>query len=75
MYVCHRVGEIQTLTESNEWLFLPGWLNPADVATGSILEEDALPSKWWEQPDFLCRPEEESPKDGGVEGDTAGTDI
>ena len=45
------------------------------MATGSILEEDALPSKWWEQPDFLCRPEEESPKDGGVGGDTAGTDI
>jgi hypothetical protein len=63
VYVSHRVGEIQTLTEPNEWRFVPGRLNPADVATRSSLEEEALPSKWWEGPDFLRCPEEEWPKD------------
>jgi hypothetical protein len=38
VYVSHRVGEIQTLTEPSEWRFVPGRLNPADVATRSFLE-------------------------------------
>ncbi|KZS08408.1 Uncharacterized protein APZ42_027611 [Daphnia magna] len=33
VYVSHRVGEIQTLTETDEWRFIPGRLNPTDTAT------------------------------------------
>lgn len=28
-FVNHRIGEIQTLTESDEWRFIPGKLNPS----------------------------------------------
>lgn len=58
MYVSHRVEEIQTWSLGD-----PGRLNPADVATRSILEEEALPSKWWEGPKFLRSLKEEWPKD------------
>ena len=53
-YVSHRVEEIQTSSLGD-----PGRLNPADVATRSIQEEEALPSKWWEGPDFLRSLKEE----------------
>lgn len=48
MFVSHRVGEIQTLTEPEEWRFIPGRLNPADEAMRSSIEEEALSARWWD---------------------------
>jgi hypothetical protein len=58
VYVSHRIGEIQTLTEPEEWRFIPGRLNPADAASRSQLEEEEIPSWWLDGPAFLY--EEES---------------
>lgn len=52
-FVSHRIGEIQTLTEAREWRFVPGKLNPADAATRSQLEAEAVPYIWLDGPTFL----------------------
>jgi hypothetical protein len=46
VYVSHRIGEIQTLTEADEWRFVPEKFNPADAATRSQLEAEAIPYGW-----------------------------
>ncbi|XP_045028164.1 uncharacterized protein LOC123471199 [Daphnia magna] len=63
MFVSHRVGEIQTLTQPDEWRFVPGKMNTADIATRSAIEEEALPSRWWDGPKFLQDDEETWPAD------------
>ena len=62
-FVSHRIGEVQSLTEPHEWRFVSGRLNPADCATRSRLEEEALPSLWLRGPEFLYQPEEMWPVD------------
>ncbi|XP_049878267.1 uncharacterized protein LOC126375403 [Pectinophora gossypiella] len=62
-YVAHRLGEIDELTKSCEWRYVPTGLNVADLAT----REDASPltysSDWFQGPSFLRRPEEQWPRD------------
>ena len=57
VFVANRVGEIQTLTESDEWRFIPGKLNPADAATRSAIGEEVWPTIWQDGPEFLLQPE------------------
>ncbi len=52
-FVSHRIGEIQSLTEPQEWRFVPGKRNPADTATRSQLEVEAVPYIWFDGPEFL----------------------
>ena len=61
-YVSVRIGEIQTLTEAHEWRFVPGKLNPADAATRSDLEEEAIPAVWLNST-FLALPKDDWPVD------------
>ncbi len=63
VFVSNRVGELQTITEADEWRFVPGRLNPADAATRSTLDGDIFPDIWWSGPDFLSHPEEDWPAD------------
>ena len=63
VFVSHRTGEIQTLTEAHEWRFVPGKMNPADAATRSELVEEAVPKCWLEGPEFLYQTEEYWPTD------------
>ena len=55
------------LTEPNEWRFVPGKLNIADMATRSgLIEEDEMSEifkRWIEGPAFLLEPEEQWPED------------
>jgi hypothetical protein len=62
VYVSHRIGEIQTLTEPHEWRFVPGRLNPADAATRSQMEEEEIPSLWLDGPAFLHEEDPAWPK-------------
>jgi len=62
-FVSNRIGEIQLLTQQQEWRFVPGKLNPADAATRSALEAEALPYIWIRGAQFLYEREEKWPKD------------
>lgn len=63
-YIGGRLGEIQTLTDANQWRFVPGKLNPSDLATRSLLDDSSpIPHHWFESPDFLQLSEEHWPKD------------
>ncbi|XP_045034629.1 uncharacterized protein LOC116930576 [Daphnia magna] len=63
VFVSNRVGEIQTITDEDEWRFVPGRLNPADAATRSALDGDVFPAIWLNGPDFLFHPEDKWPVD------------
>ncbi|XP_057376189.1 uncharacterized protein LOC130697275 [Daphnia carinata] len=63
VFVANRVGEIQTLTQTEEWRFIPMRLYPADGATRSNIEEDVLPELWLNGPGFLLRPSRDWPED------------
>ena len=63
-FVNHRIGEIQTLTEPQEWRFVPGAKNVGDLATRSGLNPGyRIPEEWLAGPEFLKVAEEEWPKD------------
>jgi hypothetical protein len=44
IFVSNRVCEIQTSTQLEKWRFIPGKLNPADLATCFSLEEQPIPT-------------------------------
>lgn len=62
-FVAHRLGEIDELTVTSEWRYVPSKLNVADIAT----KEDSPPmlydSVWFQGPGFLRQPEDTWPKD------------
>ena len=63
-FVSHRIGEIQSLTNANEWRFIPGKMNIADAATRSLLTDgEPIPPRWLEGPSFIALPMEQWPKD------------
>jgi hypothetical protein len=63
IFVSNRIGEIQTLTETEEWRFVPGRLNPADAATRSAIGREVWPKIWQDGPEFLLKPEADWPTD------------
>ena len=67
-FVANRIGEIQTLTEPEEWRYVPGKLNPADLGTRCSLidkkqEMVDVFKIWQEGPEFLKENEANWPKD------------
>ena len=59
-YVMNRTNEIREKTSIEEWNFVPGKLNPADLGTRPIKDptsEDKPITKWISGPDFLKQPE------------------
>lgn len=63
VYICNRVGEIQSASEPQEWRYVPGRLNPADLATRSEVKDRPIPSSWREGPSFLLESDELWPRD------------
>ncbi|XP_057381576.1 uncharacterized protein LOC130704116 [Daphnia carinata] len=63
VFVSNRIGEIQTLTETEEWRFVPGRQNPADAATRSSIGDEVFPRSWQDGPEFLFKPESDWPQD------------
>ena len=62
-YFSVRIGEIQSLTKPPEWRFIPGKINPADIATRAKLEDEAIPHAWLLGPPFLLEPIDCWPED------------
>ena len=53
-FVSHRIGEINTRTELDEWRFVPGSLNVIDAATrSSLIPGYVIPETWGAGPAFL----------------------
>ncbi|CAG9137857.1 unnamed protein product [Plutella xylostella] len=52
-FVANRLGEIDELTEINEWRYIPTKLNVADLATRDSFDNDTFMSKWCHGPEFL----------------------
>ena len=63
IFVSNRIGEIQTITQPEDWRFIPGKLNPADLATRSSMDEPLIPSIWLDGPSFLHQSEDHWPPD------------
>lgn len=61
LFVSNRIGEIQTITQPEEWRTIPGKLNPADLATRSSLDEQPIPPIWLNGPSFLLQSEDHWP--------------
>ncbi|XP_028405774.1 uncharacterized protein LOC114528350 [Dendronephthya gigantea] len=64
-FVAHRIGEIQTLTDSKSWRHVPGQLNVSDYATRSRSDtkEEIIPRRWFTGPEFLSQSEDHWPKE------------
>ena len=53
VYVDNRVSMIRTLTDENQWKFVPGKINPADCISRGLSPEKLKNCRWKEGPDFL----------------------
>ena len=61
-FVAHRVGEIQSNTDPEQWKYVPTSMNPADILSRGMRTEELIScSKWWKGPDFLSQSEETWP--------------
>jgi len=63
-FVANRVGEIEEITNGNQWHWIPSDENVADEATRDNEPCDFTPSsRWYNGPDFLKLPLEQWPKE------------
>ena len=57
-FVAHRIGEIQSNNNPDQWRHVPTRLNPADCLSRALKTTDLVKSKtWWEGPEFLIHTE------------------
>ena len=58
-FVAYRVGEIQTSTNPEQWIYIPTNLTPADILSREITAADlAKCDKWLKGPEFSRKPEQ-----------------
>lgn len=75
-FFANRVGEIQKSTSVENWMWIPGELNIADLLTRGAAPEDLTEgSVWQDGPEFLKRPVEEWPSKTAKEVATYAKDV
>ncbi|GIX68485.1 reverse transcriptase [Caerostris darwini] len=57
-FVMNRVKEIRTGSESLQWNYVPGNLNPADLPSRGCSVNTLIARRWWEGPAWLTEEEE-----------------
>lgn len=62
-FVAHRLGEIDELTNVNEWRYIPTAINVADIATRESYDISVLQCEWFNGPVFLSSKEQSWPAD------------
>lgn len=61
-FVSHRINEIQTLTNINNWFHVASKDNPADIASRGLFPDLLISSDlWWKGPSWLSKPNLEHP--------------
>ena len=67
-WVENRVNKIRDLSEKDDWYFVPGGINPADIATREIdILSFSENTSWWKGPDYILHDENTWPDQGQVE--------
>ena len=56
-----RIGEIQNKTQKDEWFWIPGDVNVADMVTRTDYTIESLTNIWQKGPEFLSKPVDEWP--------------
>lgn len=67
-FVANRVAEIHESTRPEEWRYVPGPENPADICSrGKTASELKVSQSWWHGPTFLTESEDAWPRLGNLE--------
>lgn len=67
-FVANRVAKIQSLSQNDQWHYVPSNLNPADLASrGTTPQVLASSSLWWHGPPFLQMPENSWPSNPSIQ--------
>ena len=74
-FVANRVGEIQRLTNPEQWQYVESKENPADICSRGMKAHSLMKGQlWWNGPQFLSTPETEWPQTKIEEGPEVGTE-
>ena len=55
-FVANRIEQLHTMTSPDQWRFVPGTMNPADIASRGLLPEKVKCADFWfSEPPFLMQ--------------------